>query len=71
MQENGEQGFGRLHHVVILLPEQQADPAAQVSGLLQLDTVPPQEAPQVLEIPLHVYTSLQPCYTVTMVNEKY
>lgn len=45
MKENRKQSFGGLHHVVILLPEQQVEPAAQVSGLPQLGAAPPQEAP--------------------------
>lgn len=69
MKENKKQSFSCLHQVVILLPEQQAEPATQVSGLLQLGTVPPQEAPQLLEISLHVYSCLQTCHKITTVNE--
>lgn len=69
MKEKRKQSFGCLHHVVVLLPKQQAEPAAQVSGLLQLGAVPLQEAPQALEIPLDVYSAVQPCHEITLVNE--
>lgn len=39
MEEDGKQSFGRLHHVVVLLSEEPADPAAQVRLPPQLLTV--------------------------------
>lgn len=57
MKEKREQSIGCFHHIVILLPKQQGEPAAQVSDLLQVGAAPLQEAPQLL----HVHTFLQPC----------
>lgn len=69
MEENGKQGFGCLHHVVILFSKQQADPAAEVSGLFQLDAVRPQEVPQVLQTPLHPCSTVRPCHEMTQVGD--
>lgn len=68
MKENRERRFGRLHHVVVLFPKQQAEPAAQVSDLLQLGAAPPQEAPQVSETLLDVFTSLERCHKIAQVK---
>lgn len=69
MKKNSQQSFGCLHHVVVLLAEQQADPATEVSGLVQRAAVPLQEAPQALEIPLDVCSAVQACRETTSVNE--
>lgn len=68
-EEKRKQSSGCLHHVVVLLPKQQAEPAAQVSCLLQLGTVPLQEAPQALETPLDTDSAFQPCHEITLMNE--
>lgn len=69
MKENREQRFSRLHDVVILLPEQQTEPAAQVSDLLQLGAVPPQEAPHGPQTVVDVFNSLKHCHKITQVKE--
>lgn len=48
MEEDGEQSLGCLHHVVILLSKQQADPTAKVTLFPKLHTVSLQEAPEFL-----------------------
>lgn len=48
MKEYGKQSFQCLHHVVVLFSKQQADPAARMSDLHQLDSVLLQEAAQTL-----------------------
>lgn len=48
MEEDGEQSLGGLHHVVILLSKQQADPTAKVTLFPKLYTVSLQEAPEFL-----------------------
>lgn len=62
MEEYGKQSFCCLHHVVVLVPKQQADPAAGVSDLRQLDTAAPQEAPQTLQIPVDLRGTVYSCW---------
>lgn len=61
MEEYGEQGFSCLRHVIILFSKQQTDPGAGVSNLHQVETAPPQEAPQTLQISMNFYGAVHPC----------
>jgi len=61
LHEDGKQSFGCLHHVVVLVAKQQADPAAAVTDLRQLDTAPPQEAPQTVQIPVDLCGTAHSC----------
>lgn len=65
MEEYGKQSFGCLHHVVILLSKEHADQPAEVSVLHQLGTVPLQEDPQPVEVPIHLRITGDPCCEMT------
>ncbi len=61
MEEYQEQGFGCIHHVIVLFSKQKADPAAEVSYLHQLDTVALQKDTQTLQIPIHLCGTVPTC----------
>lgn len=65
IEEYWKQSFGCLHHVVVLLSKEHADPAAEVSGFHQLLTVPLQEDPQPVQIPIHLCITGDPCCELT------
>lgn len=65
MKEYGEQSFGCLHHVVVLLAKQQAEPAAAVGGLRQRDPALPQEAPESLHRPERLHAARCSCWERT------